>query len=636
MTIADPTKKPRARKKNVKIAAGPAVDKPAAAEPKPSAQAKGEAPRWPDPSEITSILMRVAGRSQKLMQDYVEKHKTLPSIHPSFTPSAFSGVFAKLAAELLNSPEKFVDSQIAFWQDYARLCQAALARFSGREAVPVIHPASNDKRFQDSAWQDVWLFDFIKQSYLLGARWAQGLVKQADGLEPKLARKIDFYTRQMVDAVAPSNFWMTNPQVLRATMESGGENLIKGLEKLLTDLERGQGQLSISMSDMSAFKFGENIAMTKGKVVFQNDLIQLLQYAPLTPKVHKTPLLIVAPWINKFYVLDLREKNSFIRYLVEQGHTVFCVSWVNPDIRHADINFDDYMESGLLAALREMKRITGENEANVVGYCIGGTLLASTLAYLKGLGAKRPKDIPEVASATYLVTLIDFAEPGDLGVFVDEEQIKAQEERMKTLGFLDAPVMATTFNLLRSNDLIWSFVVNNYLLGKEPFPFDLLTWNSDSTNLPAAMQSFYLRNMYLRNKLIEPNGVSMKDVPIDLTKITTPSFCLSTRDDHIAPWRSTYASTQIYKGPVTFVLSGSGHIAGVVNPPAANKYGYWTNPVCPADPDDWLAKAEAHDGSWWPAWNAWLKPYAGAMVAAREPVNGLEDAPGSYVMVRVV
>ncbi len=604
----------------------------------PGAQPKtpAAAPRWLDPAAMSALLIRIAERTQKLIQEYAERHKSSATLPSDIDPARIAKAFGELTNRLLNTPERFVDAQLAFWQDYARLWQTALTRLAGQKVNPFIAPAANDKRFQDPAWQDVWLFDFIKQSYLLTARWAQSLVQKADGLEPKMARKIDFYTRQMVDAISPSNFWMTNPEVLRATVETGGENLIKGLEHLLNDLDRGQGRLAISMTNPKSFRFGENIATSKGKVVFQNELMQLIQYAPVTEKAHKTPLLIVPPWINKYYILDLREKNSFIHYMVEQGHTVFCISWVNPDSRHAHINFDDYMTLGLLAAIKDMARITGVDEVNVVGYCIGGTLLASTLAYLNALGKKRPKDIPTIVSATYLVTLVDFAEPGDLGVFMDEEQITALEARMAKLGYLDAPVMATTFNLLRSNDLIWSFVVNNYLMGREPFPFDLLYWNADSTNLPASMQSYYLRNMYLQNKLVQPGGVEMKGVAIDLTSITTPSFLLSTRDDHIAPWRSTYAATQLYKGPVTFVLSGSGHIAGIINPPVNNKYGYWTNAKCPAHPDDWLKDAEAHDGSWWPEWLNWLKPFAGPMVPAREPTNALEEAPGSYVRVQVL
>lgn len=652
MTIADDAKKPKARKKPDAASesqhAMKANDTPPKRAKQPDAAPESQASKpsdkaappagagtqWLKPEEWSAMLLRIAERSQKLIQDYAERHKGLPVMTPALDPSRVSEAFMGLLGRLLNAPERYMDGQLAFWQDYVRLCQAALARMTGQEAETVIAPAPNDKRFQDAAWQDVWLFDFIKQSYLLTARWAQGLVKKVDGLDPKIARKIDFYTRQMVDAVAPSNFWLTNPEVLRATMETGGENLIKGLEHLLGDLERGQGQLAITMTDNKAFRFGDNIATTKGKVVFQNELMQLIQYAPLTEKVHKTPLLVVPPWINKYYILDLREKNSFIRYLVAQGHTVFCVSWVNPDTRHAAINFDDYMELGILAAAREIARITGEPALNAIGYCIGGTLLASTLAYLESLGKKQPKDLPKIASATYLVTMLDFAEPGDLGVFIDEEQIETLEARMAARGYLDAPVMATTFNLLRANDLIWSFAVNNYLLGREPFPFDLLYWNADSTNLPAAMQSFYLRKMYLTNKLAEPNGVAMKGVPIDLRQVTTPAFFLSTRDDHIAPWRSTYAGTQLFKGPVTFMLSGSGHIAGVVNPPTANKYGYWTNAKCPAHAEDWLRDATPRSGSWWPEWDKWVAAYAGPQVPARQPENALEDAPGSYVKIR--
>ncbi len=605
----------------------------------------GNIVRWPGPAWWSSTMMRIAEKSGHLMREYAEKHGGKINIPSSVDPARMSQAFMELIGRMATAPDKFFDTQIAFWQDYARLCQTALARMSGQQANPVITPSPNDKRFQDAAWQDVWLFDFLKQSYLLTARWAQGLVSKVDGMDPRIARKIDFYTRQMVDAISPSNFWMTNPEVLRATVESGGENLVKGLEHLLSDLDRGGGNLAISMSDSSAFRLGENIAATPGKVVFQNNLMQLIQYAPSpqSKEVFKTPLLIIPPWINKFYILDMREKNSFIRYLVEQGHTVFCISWVNPDSSHAAVNFDDYMTQGLLAAMAEIGRITGEKRVNVTGYCIGGTLLASTLAWLKAIEGKNhpdlPPNLPEIASATYLVTLVDFSEPGDLGVFMDEEQITAIEAVMAKQGYLDAQAMATTFNMLRANDLIWSFVVNNYLLGREPFPFDLLYWNSDSTNLPAAMQSFYLRNMYLRNKLVEPDGVSMKGVPVDVRRIDTPSFLISTRDDHIAPWRTTYAATQMYKGKVTFVLSGSGHIAGVVNPPANNKYGYWTNPQCPADPEKWFEGAEAHNGSWWTEWMRWLKDYSGGAVPPRIPGSdgkAIEDAPGSYVKKKAV
>ncbi len=596
--------------------------------------------RWPDPTECTALLLKIADHSQKLMQNFLEHNRATPSQILNPDPAHIGQAFMELTGNLLNTPQKLIRAQMSLWQDYVQLWQSTLTKMSGQPAQPVVQPPSGDKRFKDDAWQNIWIFDYIKQSYLLTARWAQDLVKMADGLDPKTARKVDFYTRQMVDAIAPSNFWLTNPEVMRATMETGGENLIKGLEHLLADLEHGKGDLLIDMAHRGSFHYGDNIATTKGKVVFQNELLQLIQYAPLTEQVHKTPLLIFPPWINKYYILDLREKNSMIRWLVQQGHTVFCISWANPDARLSHINFDDYMSLGLLAVIKEIKRATGEDFVNVVGYCIGGTLLAGALAYLKALGSKAPKGLPTITSATYFVTLTDFTDPGEVSVFIDEAQVSALEDKMaKNGGYLDAKALHTTFNLLRANDLIWSFVVNNYLLGKEPFPFDLLSWNADSTNIPATMHSFYLRKLYMENKLVQPGGISMKGVPIDLRDITTPSFLISAQEDHIAPWKSTYAATQLYKGPVTFVLAKSGHIAGVVNHPANNKYGYYTNPKCPPHPDDWLKDAKPHDGSWWPYWMEWLEPYAGEMVPARQPgADGiaLEDAPGSYVRVRAI
>ncbi len=612
--------------------------------PQPEAKKKTEESRpnmnMADPAEWSRIMFRIAERSQKLIQEYMDRNKGKAPVMPSLDPAHLAEAFSELSNRILNDPERFVNAQISLWQGYAKIWQTTLERMQGKPAEPVIKPSPSDKRFQDKEWQSNWVFDYIKQSYLLTAQWVHGFVhEETEKLDPKQARKLEFYTRQMVDAIAPNNFWMTNPEVLRTTFESHGENLIKGLENLLGDLERGDGRLQISMSDPQAFRVGENLAITPGKVIYQNNLIQLIQYAPQTRTVHRTPLLIMPPWINKFYILDLREKNSFIRYLVSQGHTVFCISWVNPDERHARTGFDDYMVDGALAAMREVRKATGEENINVVGYCIGGTLLACTLAYLNAAPAPKPDmtpGLPNVVSATYLVTMIDFRDPGDLGVFIDEDQVKAIEETMAQKGYLDAASMATTFNLLRSNDLIWSFVINNYLLGKEPFPFDILYWNGDSTNLAAAMHSYYLRKMYMENKLVVPNALQMKSVPIDIRSITTPSFLLSTREDHIAPWRSTYAATQLYKGPVKFVLSGSGHIAGIINAPDAKKYGYWTNDTLPPQPEAWLEKAEQHAGSWWPEWLKWLAPYAGEQVPAREIGKSLENAPGSYVRVRAV
>jgi polyhydroxyalkanoate synthase len=425
---------------------------------------------------------------------------------------------------------------------------------------------------------------------------------------------------------------MTNPEVLRKTAETGGENLLKGLSNLLTDLERGKGQLRIRMTDETKFKVGENIAVTPGKVVFRNDLMELIQYQPTTETVLKRPLLIIPPWINKFYILDLRPKNSFIRWAVEQGHTVFVVSWVNPDETLAEKGFDDYMREGPYAALDAIEKATGERAINAIGYCLGGTLLSCTLAHMQ---AKRDT---RIKSATFFTTMIDFAEAGELGVFIDEEQLQSLEEKMGKRGFLEGSEMATTFNMLRANDLIWSFVVSNYLLGQEPFPFDLLYWNDDSTRMPARMHSFYLRRMYQQNDLVKPGGVELDGVALDLRKIKVPSYVLSTREDHIAPWKSTYRATQVYAGKIRFVLAASGHIAGVVNPPESGKYSHWVNEDLPADPDAWFKGATELSGSWWPDWQRWVSAQDKAMVAARIPGEGglpaLADAPGEYVTVQ--
>jgi polyhydroxyalkanoate synthase len=433
--------------------------------------------------------------------------------------------------------------------------------------------------------------------------------------------------------MSPSNFIATNPEVLNATLNTGGQNLLRGLEHLLADLEHGDGRLAIEMADMKAFRFGENIASTPGKVIFQNELLQLIQYSPTTAEARKRPLLILTPWINKFYVLDLRPKNSFIKWAVDQGHTAFVTSWVNPDEKLAQVTFEDYMTLGVFAALDAVEAATGERSVNAIGYCLGGTMLATSLAYLAAHNDDR------VASATCFVTLIDFTEVGDMEVFIDEEQISSLEKRMQEQGYLEAQDMALSFNMLRANDLIWSFVVNNYLLGKEPAPFDLLYWNADATRMPAAMHSFYLRNMYQKNLLKVPGGITLAGTPIDLRKIKTPMFLLSTREDHLAPWKSTYAATHIYSGPVTFVLAASGHLAGVISAPGS-KYGHWTNEKLPATPDEWFAGAKAHEGSWWPYWDEWVTKFDGGRVPARMPGGGklkvIEDAPGSYVRTRAV
>jgi polyhydroxyalkanoate synthase len=594
------------------------------------AEQSGPDIKFLDPVEMSRMMSKIAEQSQRLVQDFLARQSGAQGLGLS-DPLNIGQAFFDMTARMMTNPAQLVQAQMMLWQDYLTLWQTAARRMLGEPSEPVIKPAADDRRFKDSLWDESYVFDFIKQSYLLTARWLQSTVRKVEGLDDKTARKVDFYTRQFVDAMAPSNFAVTNPEVIRSTLESGGENLLKGLSNLLTDLERGKGKLAIKMTDLEAFRVGENIAVTPGKVVFQNELMQLLQYTPTTQTVHKRPLLIMPPWINKFYILDLREKNSFIKWAVGQGHTVFVVSWVNPDETLASRSFDDYMVQGPLAALDAIEAATGEREVNVIGYCLGGTLLAATLAYMAERNDNR------FVSATFFTTMVDFAEAGELSVFIDEEQLAALEERMSEKGYLEARDMATTFNMLRANDLIWSFVVNNYLLGKDPFPFDLLYWNSDSTRMPAAMHSFYLRKMYQEN-LLSKGQIRLLNTRIDLTKIRLPVFILSTREDHIAPWKSTYVATQLYQGPVTFCLSASGHIAGVVNPPAAKKYCYWTNPNNAKTPDAWLQSAQQTPGSWWTEWDGWVDQYGGGDVPARQPGDGklkaIEDAPGSYVRVR--
>jgi polyhydroxyalkanoate synthase len=586
--------------------------------------------RLPDPAEIGRSMADIAERSQRIVGEWLKRQS-----HEEHAPDPLNiaSAFMAMTARLIANPTRLMAAGLGFWQDYLTLWQSTARRMIGGDAKPVIDAPATDRRFKDDAWRDNEVFDFIKQSYLLSARYVQDVVRQVDGLDPKTAQKVDFYARQFVDAMSPSNFLLTNPEVLRKTAETGGENLLKGLNNLLADLEQGKGRLHIKMTDMDAFRVGENIGVSPGKVIYQNDLMQLIQYAPATETVLKRPLLIGPPWINKFYILDLRPRNSFVRWAVSQGHTVFMISWVNPDARLAEKGFEDYMTEGYLAALDAIEQATGEREVNAIGYCLGGTLLASTLGYMAARNDKR------IRSATFFVTLMDFDEPGELGVFIDEEQLRSLEDKMNKRGYLEGSEMATTFNMLRANDLIWSFVVNNYLLGNDPFPFDLLYWNADSTRMPARMHSFYLRKMYQENLLAQPNGISLAGVPIDLRKIKTPAYFLSTREDHIAPWKSTYRGTQLLSGPKRFVLAASGHIAGVVNPPDGGKYSHWINPDLPSDSEEWFRGATEIAGSWWPDWQRWVSGLAKEQVPARVPGDGklkpIEDAPGSYVRVRL-
>jgi polyhydroxyalkanoate synthase subunit PhaC len=584
-------------------------------------------PTW-DPIALAAQLRNIARQSQVLMRHFV-------SHQPDAIKFGMGGRltlgfdFFELMTRMMTDPVAVASAQIDLFYNMLGIWQKTAERMLLLRAREADTP--RDKRFKHPEWSENAIFNFVKDSYLVAAGSILSAIREVKGMDEASARKVDFYTRQFVDALSPSNFVATNPEVLTATLQSGGQNLLRGLENLLADLERGNGRLAITMTDMKAFRLGENIATTPGRIVYQNELMQLIQYTPSTREVRRRPLLIVPPWINKFYVLDLQPKNSFIKWAVDQGHTVFAISWVNPDEKLAEKGFENYMLEGPLAALDAIESATGERSVNAIGYCLGGTLLASTLAYSAAKGDDR------ITSATYFATLVDFTEVGDMAVFIDEEQLAPLERRMRERGYLEAQDMATTFNMLRANDLIWSFVVSNYLLGKEQMPVDLLFWNSDSTRMPAAMHSFYLRKMYHDNLLAKPGGITLADTPIDLSKVRTPSFILATREDHIAPWKSTYAATRMYSGTIKFVLSDAGHMAGVISPPGT-KYGHWANDNLPPSPDEWFADATSHQGSWWPVWDEWVTLFDEGRVPAREPGSGelpnIENAPGSYVRVR--
>jgi len=538
---------------------------------------------------------------------------------------------SQVAEYWLADPQRTVEVQVSLGKAYLDLWASAVKRLAGEAAPPVATPAPGDRRFNDPEWTQNQFFDFLKQAYLVTAQWADKLVSAAD-LNPHTKQKAEFYVRQITNALSPTNFVLTNPELLRETFVSNADNLVRGMHMLAEDIERGGGNLQIRQSDSSMFEVGRNLATTPGKVIFQNELMQLIQYAPSTETVLKRPLLIVPPWINKYYVLDLTPDKSFIKWCVDQGLTVFCISWANPDAHLAQKTFEDYVRQGPFAALDAIKEATGEDKVHAIGYCVGGTLLAVTLAAMAARHDKR------IASATLFAAQVDFTYAGDLKVFVDEEQVKAIEHRMSERGYLDSRSMATVFNLLRSNDLLWPYVINNYLKGKSPFPFDLLYWNSDATRLPAANHSFYLRNCYLDNKLAK-GSMMLGNAPIDLKAVTVPIYNLATREDHIAPAKSVMFGSKLFGGDVRFVVSGSGHIAGVINPPVKKKYQYWTGPKPRnADVEGWLAKAKEHPGSWWPDWLLWITRQSPTEVPARVPGDGalkpIEDAPGRYVRVR--
>ena len=544
-------------------------------------------------------------------------------------PLHLTGATGRLWARLAADPAHLADAGSDLARSWMALWTYGVSRTLGIDAEPAARPDEDDRRFRDRAWNELPWFDLLKQAYLMNARACTSLLAGA-GLGEHDLRKLDFAARQVIDALAPTNFFPTNPEALRTAVESGGGSVLDGMAHFLRDLDPETGRLDVRMCAPDAFVVGEDVAATPGKVVFRNDLIELVQYAPATQKVRRRPLLLVPPWMNKFYVMDLRPGNSMVEWLVGRGHSVFIVSWINPDSSLAGKGFEDYMLEGPFAALTAIERATGEREVNAVGYCLGGILLSALAAWLAAKGDAR------LASATYLATMVDFSDVGDVGVFIDEEGFPALESAIETRGLLSGQQVADTWRALRANDLVWSFYVDNYLLGKEPPALDLLFWNSDPTNMPAAMHTFFMRNMYIENRLREPGGLTLAGEAIDVTRVTTPSYVLSAVEDHIAPWKTTYRTTQLFAGPVRFVLGGSGHIAGVINPPAKRKYGYRTAADTPASPDAWIAGAREYRGSWWPHWDRWLKRFGGGEVPARVPGDGglsvIEDAPGSYVM----
>ena len=545
-------------------------------------------------------------------------------------PLRLNDAMRQLWFGLAADPSPLAATWLDVAQSWAKLWTYGAARMAGADTEPVARPDEDDRRFRDHAWDDVPWLDVLKQTYLVNARAWAALPDEVAGLDESSRRRLGFAVRQVTDALAPTNFFPTNPEAIRAAFKSGGTSAVKGMRQFVRDLDPETGRLDLRMCAPDAFTVGETIAATPGKVVFQNDLIQLIQYTPATETVRRRPMLLIPPWMNKYYVMDLRTGNSMVEWLVGQGHTVFIISWVNPDSSFAGKGFDDYMLEGPLAALEAVERATGEREVNAVGYCLGGILLSALSAWLHAKGDTR------FASTTYLATMVDFSDVGAVGVFIDEDGLPALESAISAQGYLSGQQVADTWRAVRANNLIWSFWVNSYLLGKEPPALDLLFWNCDPTNMPAAMHTFVMRNMYVGNRLREPGGLTLAGEAIDVTRITTPSFVLSTVEDHIAPWKTTYETTQLFAGPVEFVLGGSGHIAGVINPPAKQKYWYRTGSETPSSPEAWLAAARELEGSWWPHWDRWLEPFGGGEVPARIPGSGglpaIEDAPGSYVM----
>lgn len=587
----------------------------------------------------TSMMTDLFNQSHQMLTQSMDPSKSSESSN-SMDPMNIGPAFANATKSMTSDPGKIMQANYELWKEHMelmqeatqQLIQASTSASDGNADGSDKPKAAYDKRFRHEEWTSNPMFDYIRKSYLITSRWMVRTMTAVEGLSESDKRKIAFHSQLLADAFSPSNFFLTNPEAIRTMMDTGGQSLVKGMQNLQRDLDPKTSQLSIMMSDPDAFTLGENIATTPGKVVYQNDLVQLIQYEPTTAKVHARPLVIAPPWINKYYILDLQPKNSFIAWAVAQGYTVFVISWVNPDSTLGGKTFEDYMQEGILDVLDAVEAATGAKEMSMIGYCIGGTLLSATLAYMAETGDTRVK------AATFFASQADFSEAGDLKLFTDEAQVDNLERMMSEKGYLEGSSMATTFNMLRSNDLIWSFYIDNYLLGKDPLKFDLLYWNADSTRMPRETHLFYLREMYINNNLSKPGGITLKGVPIDLAKVTIPIYLQAAKEDHIAPYPSVFKSTGLYSGPVRFMLAGSGHIAGVINPPAAEKYNHWINEEQPKDLDAWMQGAEEHKGSWWNDWDTWLAPLSGKKVSKRIPGDGkldvIEAAPGTFVSVK--
>jgi polyhydroxyalkanoate synthase subunit PhaC len=580
---------------------------------------------WLDPFEASRQWMEIAGKAQNAVSQYMGQQAEDSALQAS-NLKATTQAFAEFFALFFRDPEKLVKAQSSLWEKHAELWQTVM----NKDAAEGDRNKSKDRRFKSEEWEKNVALNVLKHSYLIGSEWLKDLVSEETGLSPQAKKQVEFFTQQYIDALAPTNFALTNPDVMRKTIETGGANLVRGFANLLDDIESRAGH--VRRADQEAFTLGVNLAATKGSVVLRTDMMELIQYEPTTKTVSDIPLLLVPPWVNKYYLFDLQQKTSFIKWVVDQGFTVFTISWVNPDESHANKDFENYWLEGPNAAFKVIETATAQREVNLIGYCLGGTLTVSGLSYLAARGDDR------VTSATLLATMTDFEEFGDFEVFVTEEQVDALEQKLKNKGYVESADLSKLFSMLRANDLIWSSAISSYLLAEDAVASDLLYWFSDGIGMPAKMLNTFMRSIILDNSLTKPGKLKLDKTPIDLQQIKTPLCFVSLRDDHVAAWQATYRGATRFNAPKRFILGGSGHNAGTINPPAARKHGYWTNPDFPDDPEQWLAGATKHEGSWWTEWASWLKKRSKGDVDARSvehgPVPVLEPAPGSYARIR--